>query len=31
MYERIESHGGNLTIRNALSGGLELFANLPQS
>lgn len=31
MYERIESHGGNLTIRNALSGGLELFASLPQS
>lgn len=31
MHERIESHGGSLTLRNATSGGLELFANLPQS
>ncbi|MCT4654477.1 MAG: cache domain-containing protein [Cohaesibacter sp.] len=30
MHERIDSHGGSLTIRNALSGGVEIFANLPQ-
>ena len=30
MFERMESHGGNLVIRNGLNGGLELFAAMPQ-
>ena len=30
MHERIESHGGSLTVRNAMPRGLELLAALPQ-
>ena len=30
MSERMESHGGTLTIRNGTHGGVELIAHIPQ-
>ena len=30
MSERMESHGGNLIIRNGREGGVELIAHMPQ-